>query len=156
MRISASLTIQFMMKHKVTDMPRMSSVKEASFDHEVTIPTELEPYVPIYLASESHYDVDKNTLAIWKKKVKKAYPDMWEKFVMKDGSTTQLKPTSDEIMDAAFCMTIEDVLNEYAEQNIDKIIEENHIEVPVDSDEYYYADKFVHLGEWSAVEKRPE
>lgn len=145
MHVDAKFTVQFMQKDRVSDKPLMGEVITCPLSKEIDIPAELQPYVDHYINGDRDYTVDKIALDIWKKKVRKIYPDMFAKFTMSDGSVTQLKPTPLDIIDAAFCICIEDTLNDYLSQNVDEILKENNIVPPSDTDQYYYADKFVHL-----------
>lgn len=156
MKVKCKISIQFMMKDRERDIPQMSALLHHSVDTAVDVPEELMKFIPVYIRNSetpgNPYNADKNTVAYWKKKVKKAYPDMFAKYTMPDGSTTQLKPSDDDIIDAAICMSIEDVINAQLETNIGEIMTSNNIVEPSDTETHYYADKFVHLVSWAVNE----
>lgn len=159
MKLKLSIGIQFMMKDRAMDIPKMFPQNIFEYPFDVTIPAELEPFISAYaLAAQtgeaSKYDSPKIAAQIWRPKVRSKYPEMF-KTLDQEGKTVKFNVSDDAIIDAAICMNVEDVINSFLSSNKDKIIDDLKLERPVDTETHYFADTFVHLIKWTAVLEEP-
>ena len=85
MKIIVSVGVQFMMKDREMDMPKMLPRTTHSSAMEVSVSPELQPYIEEYSKSvndstyDPQYEISKVLLDIITPRVKKAYPEHWRK-----------------------------------------------------------------------------
>ena len=155
MKLILTLGVQFMMKDRVMDMPKMYPQQKHEYPFEVSIPVELEPFVTDYaIAAQTgeaaKYETPKIAAQIWRPKVRTKYPEMF-KTIDQEGKEVKFNVSDDNIIDAAICMNVEDVINKFIEENKDKIIDDLKLERPNETETHYFSDTFIHLLEWKCV-----
>lgn len=155
MKLTLTLSIQFMLKDRTMDMPKMFPPNTYEYPYEVNIPAELEPFIPAYvLAAQTgeagKYESPKIAAQIWRPKVRSKYPELF-KTVDQEGKTVRFNVSDDSIIDAAICMNVEDVIYKFINDNKDKIVDNLKLERPDETETHYFADTFVHLVGWKAV-----
>lgn len=155
MKLTLSLGIQFMMKDRVMDMPKMLSQQKHEYPFEVSIPMELEPFVTDYAiaaqtGAAAKYESPKIAAQMWRPKVRTKYPEMF-KTIDQEGKTVKFNVSDDNIIDAAICMNVEDVIDKFIDENKDKIIDDLKLERPNETETHYFADTFIHLLEWHII-----
>ena len=159
MKLTLSLGIQFMMKDRTMDMPKMFSQNTYEYSYEVTIPSELEPFIPAYaIAAQTgeagKYDNPKIAAQVWRPKVRAKYPEMF-KTLDQEGKVVKFKVSDDSIIDAAICMNVEDVIYKFINENKDKIVDDLKLVRPAETETHYFADTFIHLLKWKAILEEP-
>lgn len=153
MKIKVTLGVQFMQKDRVTDMPTMHPMTRHDYVMDVTLSPELEPFIDEYAKAVSEpeynpsYDIGSNLIALIKPRVKKAYPDMWQKVQTEKGFVT-LKPTNEAILDAAICLEVDDYIDEFIEDNKNRVLSELDIVPPADDERLYLANVFLRKQSW--------
>ena len=99
MKLNLTLGIQFMLKDRVMDMPKMFPQQKCNYPYEVNIPTELEPFVTDYAiaaqtGAAAKYDSPKIAAQIWRPKVRTKYPEMF-KTLDQEGNVVKKKRKND-------------------------------------------------------------
>lgn len=155
MKLNLTLGIQFMLKDRAMDMPKMLPQSTYDYPYEVTIPSELEPFISAYaLAAQTgeagKYDSPKIAAQVWRPKVRSKYPEMF-KTLDQEGKVVKFNVSDDGIIDAAICMNVEDVIYKFIEENKDKIVDDLKLERPAETETHYFADTFIHLLKWKAI-----
>lgn len=149
MKIIVSVGVQFMMKDREMDMPKMLPRTTHSYAMDVSVSPELQPYIEEYSKSvndstyDPQYEISKVLLDIITPRVKKAYPEHWRKEKNDVGETIQFKPSKETILETAIRMEVDDKIDELLDERKDEVLKSLELKMPTDTDEVYLANTFV-------------
>lgn len=155
MKIDLTLSVQFVLKDRERDMPMPTECKMYTIGYEVEVPPEFSSYIDKYLDGietgvTPAYDAPKAIVKLWKNKVRRAYPELWAQS-NQYGDRKKLKVTDDTVIDAAICMSIDDVIDKYIDQSSDAILESLGIEKPAETNTHYLAGVFIRKKSWTVA-----
>lgn len=149
MKIIVSVGVQFMMKDREMDMPKMLPRTTHSYAMDVSVSPELQPYIEEYSKSvndstyDPQYEISDVLLKIITPRVKKAYPEHWRKETDKNGKIISFKPTKETILESAISMEIDDKIDELLDEHKDDVLKSLELKMPEDTDTSYLSNTFV-------------
>lgn len=152
MRIDLTISVQFMMKDRERDIPQMSGYQTYTLGYEVEVPPEFATYIDKYLEGIENgvtpkYDAPKAIVKLWRPKVRRVYPELWSQ-TNQYGDRHRFTVTDDTVIDAAICISIDDVIDKYLASSSDEILKNLGIEKPVDTPTHYLSGVFIRKISW--------